>query len=150
MGSSKRQDLGPQLKKIARLFRRSRATKEERAKISVLSYPVERRLPVAGVILVLKAGFAVCFWSQVNKHSEFIHFTKTAVRWMRSSRVHCTLQGPHTTVSNLPTGQDTIPSTLKTHGGITSSLPLSFPTSFPQCGCGFCSPHSGDTSPALK
>lgn len=49
----------------------------------------------------------------------------------------------------LPTGQDAVPSSLKTHG-IASSMPLNFPTSFPQCGCGFCSPHSGDTAPVLN
>lgn len=48
----------------------------------------------------------------------------------------------------LPAGQDPASSSLKTHG-LASSMPLSFPTSFPQCGCGFCSPHTGDSSPAL-
>ncbi|XP_068705153.1 zinc finger protein 503-like [Montipora capricornis] len=48
-----------------------------------------------------------------------------------------------------PTGQDTVPPNLKTHG-MASSLPLNFPTSFPQCGCGFCSPHSGDAAPILN
>lgn len=46
----------------------------------------------------------------------------------------------------IPTGQDSVSSGLKTHA-LASSMPLNFPTSFPQCGCGFCSPHSGDTAP---
>ena len=75
----KRQDLGPQLKKIARLFRRSRALKRNERRFRCYRI-LSETMPVAGVILVLKAGFAVCFWSQVNKHSEFIHFTKTTVR----------------------------------------------------------------------
>lgn len=49
----------------------------------------------------------------------------------------------------VPTGQDTVSSSLKTHG-LASSMPLNFPTSFPQCGCGFCSPHTGDAAPALS
>ena len=48
----------------------------------------------------------------------------------------------------IPTGQDSVPTGLKTHG-IASSMPLNFPTSFPQCGCGFCSPQSGDSAPVL-
>lgn len=48
----------------------------------------------------------------------------------------------------MPAGQDTVSSSLKTHG-LASSMPLNFPTSFPQCGCGFCSPHTGDAAPAL-
>ena len=45
-----------------------------------------------------------------------------------------------------PTSQDSSP---KTHG-LATSMPLNFPTSFPQCGCGFCSPHAGDTAPGLN
>lgn len=37
----------------------------------------------------------------------------------------------------MPSGQDSVSSSLKTHG-LASSMPLNFPTSFPQCGCGFC------------
>lgn len=49
----------------------------------------------------------------------------------------------------MSTGQDPVSPSLKTHG-LASSMPLNFPTSFPQCGCGYCSPYPGDTSPALS
>ena len=48
----------------------------------------------------------------------------------------------------MPTGQETVSSTLTTQG-LASSMPLNFSTSFPQCGCGFCSPHTGNATQAL-
>lgn len=53
------------------------------------------------------------------------------------------------TIQPYPVAQDAVSSSLKTHG-LASSMPLNFPTSFPQCGCGFCTPHGADAGPALN
>lgn len=124
------------------------SSKEEGAKISVLSYPVgddarcgSHSSPQSRVCGMLLEPSQQTF----GVHSLHKDYGTGCVHPASIVPFKGSIQ-PYPT----PTGQDTIPSTLKTHGGITSSLPLSFPTSFPQCGCGFCSPHSGDTSPALS
>ena len=118
--------------------------KEERSKNSALQYPLGED--------------AHCGHSQTRACGMFLDSAQqTALgghSLLKDCGVGCTHPGSVLPFKSgaiqpypLPLGQDS--SALKTHG-LPTALPMSFPTSFPQCGCGFCTPHAVDTaSPSL-
>lgn len=124
------------------------STKEERTKNSVLSYPSSNETHCGSHSSTQNR---VC--SMYLDPSQQTFGVHSIHKDCGTGCVHPTsilpFKGSIQPYPTLPTGQDSGSPSLKTHG-LPTSMPLNFPTSFPQCGCGFCSPHTGDTAPILN